>query len=282
MSDEQLALRAGCPSSKVARLLQKLADVGLLEQAAGCWHAPLVARVAQLHDGGARRVREHRKRARGEWVLRNTGCNAPSNAVSIDDPPPPSPLPLTLSLSSTPTTAPIAAQSSDGAFFLGEGDRHEPTKTAARRRKISSKTLTADQQATRIAFVEWWSRIAYPAAMHGVVYEFEGSRDAAAVLKILRSTWVNWNIERAQDLAGVFLAAEDRYLDNQGRPIFVLAQQLRRWIHEAEIRQKGIFNGGRSAVTARGGRDAAGVRPGEFPEQPGTLARLARRGRAAS
>lgn len=88
INDEQLALRAGCSSSKVAPLLQKLVEVGLIARADRCWHSPHLARIAALHDSGARRVREHRERRaqvgradgteqpHASRVLRNAGCNA--------------------------------------------------------------------------------------------------------------------------------------------------------------------------------------------------------------
>jgi hypothetical protein len=100
MADEQLARRAGCSSTKIAPLLQKLVDAGLIEKADCCWHSPHLARIAQLNGSGARRVRLHRERrahatAGGAaavesalTALRNAPRNAGSNADVTTNPDP--------------------------------------------------------------------------------------------------------------------------------------------------------------------------------------------------
>lgn len=109
----------------------------------------------------------------------------------------------------------------------------------SRRKSQRARVLSDEQVQARDAFGEWFRTDAWPARNEGVAYEFDGSRDAAAVLKILRSQFVAWDLAKAKALAMTFLDAADLYIARQGRPLWLLAQQLNHWTTQTAARGRG-------------------------------------------
>jgi DNA-binding Lrp family transcriptional regulator len=238
ISDRQLAIKAGCPSKKVARLLQELQDSGLIERSDRYWHSPRLARIAQLRADGARRKAECLARSvveakRARRVLRNTKKGVTSTAGNArvtrgvtPDPTPalfPSPGPLSLIPPTTPSEA-----------ALRRAAGKPPTGGRGTERK-----LTDEQVAIRDAFQAWWTEDAYPEQHVGVHYEGFNGADAAAVLKVMRSKRIHWSLEEAKALARVYLRQPEMY-GCVGHPLRELGNKLNHYLTQLERAKKGM------------------------------------------
>lgn len=213
ISDQQLALAAGCSSKKVARLLQALVDVGLVERSRGCW---ISGRLAAMHTR-----RERRRILTQDWrqrggVSRDTHCDRAVIAAQSRHPPPPSSsLPHTPSL--TPPSDPLfgAGAPSASVPVAGNGDGEQ------RRRE---RVLTAEQHAARVEFSDWYRCCAWPRGHGGAEYGFE-QVDAVKVLECLRHPQVKWNLEKLKALAQLYLDEPEIY-GIHGHPLTKFRQRL--------------------------------------------------------
>lgn len=109
-------------------------------------------------------------------------------------------------------------------------------------KRKAQRKLSDEQQAVREAFSDWWTRDAWPSRNGGVEYEFEGSRDGRAVMQVLGSKFVAWDLDRAKLVARVFLAEPDVYLARRGHVLYDLGERLSRFVSMA-ARMKGDRDG---------------------------------------
>lgn len=128
----------------------------------------------------------------------------------------------------------------------GSADKPRGPGPSAKARKLSDEQL-----AVRDAFTAWFVSEAFPRANEGVEYEFaaEGGRNAKAVLAVLGSKFVAWDLGRAKAVAQEFLREPDEYLARRGHKLYDLAARLSRFAAAAVRR----VNGHRApvAVSAR-------------------------------
>jgi hypothetical protein len=249
VSDQQLAVAAGCSSKKVARLLQGLVDVGLVERTDGCWVsgrlAALTVRRAKRREltkawrnaGGearaVRRTKDRRARARG-GVSRDTHCDQsvtdakrvpPSSATSS----PPHPLSI-----STSTPAPNAAHSARGGAAAEKTSAERAVKQPAEFRQLTDY---------------WIERYAQTPGHEGVLWEFD--RFDGVTLSALWQL-VGFNLEAARGVVNAYLA--DRSSMYEGHPMNLFKRDMRKFIARASG-AKGSNRGGsgtRPAAADRG------------------------------
>jgi hypothetical protein len=210
ISERQLAFQAGCNSKKVIPYLDELKEAGLIEKSSGCWHSDKLRRIAEgrakrreltsawrAAGNDAPRARRRRRGRAAVGVSRDTQCDQRVTGAKRAAPAPSRSLSPTPPLSHPPTTPeiPVAAQPA-AARAMGKSGRVA---------KGRARILSDEQLAVRNGFQEWWIHDAWPSAHLGVEYEDFDGGDAAAVLKLLRSKAVNWQLARAQALAVIYL-----------------------------------------------------------------------------
>jgi len=111
------------------------------------------------------------------------------------------------------------------------------TRDSTARAPRGTRKLTDDQERIRQEFGDWWISAEYPRRHEGLVYEFEGGRDASAVLKIMRSREISWDIEKAKALARFFF---DQPEVNAGsHQLYTLGINPGYWIRKMRERAKG-------------------------------------------
>jgi len=132
-------------------------------------------------------------------------------------------------------------------------------------RKNAPRKLTDEQVQTRDALTRWWIDEAYPQRHGGVVYEFDGGRDAKAVLKLLSTGYVAWDMERAQAVCAVYLDAPPSSVSRQGRPIYGITESggtLNHWLTQATY----VATGRAPTGTNHGRTRPPAAQRGEHPE----------------
>ncbi|HEX8913391.1 MAG TPA: helix-turn-helix domain-containing protein [Humisphaera sp.] len=168
LSDAQLAQAAGCPSDAVARLLQELVDVGLVERVGACWVAGRLASIAEgrlkrreltreWRAGGGeakavrRREKPREKQDRGGAVSRDTHRDRSVTAAQPDGPPPPPPgSPPASPLLPPPPPPPVTrepAGGEDGGAAMPDGVRMLPV--GSRPRPGATPGLVPGEPSTR-------------------------------------------------------------------------------------------------------------------------------------
>jgi hypothetical protein len=110
-----------------------------------------------------------------------------------------------------------------------------PSETPAAARRKGHRKLTDEQAKTRKAFIDWWTLVAWPEhAGGGEEYPFgaEGARNGQAASKLLAA--VKYDLEQAKRVALAFLTANDAFIANKRRPLFMLGTQLTTWMAYAK------------------------------------------------
>jgi hypothetical protein len=109
--------------------------------------------------------------------------------------------------------------------------------------------LTDEQESTRKAFAEWWINDAWPAVHMGVQYpDFDGA-DAAALLKLLRTPHVHWDLQTAKDVAQVYLRQPEVY-GAVGHKLREIGHRLGHYLDLYERAKKGWLRNGKRKPTA--------------------------------
>lgn len=144
--------------------------------------------------------------------------------------------------------------------------------------KRRPRKLSDPQEAVRKEFISWFCVKAYPSAMQGVEYPFDGANDGKAVMKLLGHPWIAFDIERAKLVALAYLRADDVFIARQNRPLSLMSHQLQTWVIQAQLKQP---NAGKAPQGVRHGmRNTDGTRAGEFAESANPLDRAVERQRA--
>jgi hypothetical protein len=189
------------------------------------------------------------------------------HTVTTQEPPPPSSFSFPTPLSLTPPTSPVpTAAQSGGVDPPQPEEKTGGSRRRAERKPGADRVLTDEQQACRVAFQSWWIEVGYPQSHGGVVYDFacDGSRNGAAVLKILRNPNVAWNLDTAKRLAETFFKEPDMYLARGGHTLYDLAQRIGWFLSK----MKGV----RHVVTSNS--NSNGSNGGQFIAARGSAPRL--------
>ncbi len=150
--------------------------------------------------------------------------------------PPPSLTPSPFSPPTTPSYTPPPIPPSPISFSAENEradvvDRFDVGEAAAGRAKQRERKLTADELATRTALTDWWINDAWPKRNGGLAYDFatQGGRNAKAVLTLLRSTYVKWDLTEAKKVCSAYLDAPAFARARPGRPLFGITDSLDYW-----------------------------------------------------
>ncbi len=108
-------------------------------------------------------------------------------------------------------------------------------------RKRDARKLTDEQLQTRDAFTRWYVEVAFPHVNAGVKYEFaaEGSRNGKAVMTVLTSQFVGWDLLKAKQVAKEFLKSDDDFLRRRGHKLYDLAERVARFGADVVRREQG-------------------------------------------
>lgn len=246
MSGVQLANLAGCTHDEVSRLLAELEAAGTVDHdARGTIILPQVTRIGEKLRVRADAQRKSAARSAGEEdvhvgarVSDDTPSDTHLTSVVKSTPPPPGFPPRTPLPTPTPEI-PVSTKPGDAAGQAGNAAAGVPAKRKPSGRK---RALTDAQLSARDLFTAWYCDHAWPQRHEGLAYPFDGSRDAAAVMKLLKYPHVSWDVDRAKQVATTYLDVSVVLLrpDLQGRPIWGIGQNLSRWTVDTQKRLKGL------------------------------------------
>jgi len=133
------------------------------------------------------------------------------------------------------TAAPLRAGKKKSTTDKNAGALREPSKRGATRK------LSDEQQQTRVAFTRWYVEVAFPHINAGVKYEFdaEGSRNGKAVMTVLGSEFVGWDLLRAKQVTREFLQCGDAWIRSRGFKLHDLAERVARFGADVVRRERG-------------------------------------------